>query len=265
MLVKHETFIVASLLCSFVLACLPQSDPKNLIQPIDNKSSQSINEPFRSTVSATFDAGLPETCKLTMSKPPCILCTSNGNPIKRCSKNINVGFDPLISCKHNTRNIKCFDPNQGFALNINLVTPIEKRFARDLAMLAETLRLITDSRISNPEVKSDIASALNTIVSHSNLFISEPDQFERLIALLSTNHIHLQKSDRLERFKKLLLKLFDDIQQKRLLGKLEFQDSLYLIKSIMQFVSDSSELESIFADLETTGMSADEFRISTEP
>lgn len=267
MLVKLKTILVAALLGSFSLSCLPQADPKSQIQPLPKEiSEKQTNKISDNQVSAdTFTLGLPNTCQLTRGKPSCIFCTSDRSPIKRCSNYISENFDPKVFCKHNKRNIKCFDANQGFALNINLVTPIETRFSRDLVMLAETLRLITDSRITNPELKSNLASLLATIVSHSTLFISDPLQFERLIIILSTNQTYLKKSQELVNFKKLLLKLFSDIQKKRQLGQLEFQDSLNLIKSILQSISDSHELESIFEELETTGMSADEFSLSTDP
>jgi hypothetical protein len=267
MLVKLKTIIAAALLGSFSLSCLPQSDPISQIQPLpkelSEKQTQKKSEDKDST--ATFTAGLPKTCQLTKGKPSCIFCISDRNQIKRCSKYISENFDPMIFCKHSKRNIKCFDANQGFALNINLATPLEKRFSRDLVMLAETLRLITDSRIADPELKSNISSLLDAVINHSTLFISEPLQIEGLIAMLSTSQTNLKKSHEIGNFKKLLLKLFSDIQKKRLLGQLEFQDSLNLIKSIMQSISDSQELKNIFEDLETTGMSADDFRLSTEP
>lgn len=265
MAVKLQSIFVPTLIFSFTFSCLPQSDPKALVQPIHNDSSQSLGEPNNQTATEIFEAGLPDTCKLTTGKPSCILCISAETLIKRCSKNIRRNFDPLVFCKHNTRHIKCLDADRDFALNINLITPIEKRFSRDLVMLAETLRLITESRISDQELKSNVASILSAIIRHSNLFINEPIQFERLIAVLASNSISIKKNDQMPRFKESLLSLFGDIQKKRQLGNLEFQDSLNLIKSIMQSLSDSTELESIFEDLETTGMSADEFRLSTDP
>ena len=101
-------------------------------------------------------------------------------------------------------------------------------------------------------------------MTYSYFFINEPFQFDKLSKVLGLDsqiNTSLHKSRGIEH---LFSELFYEIQEKRKLGELDFQDSLKVTKLIVLSLKDSPELGKIFEDLETTGMNLEDLRAAPD-